>query len=212
MDINTIEKLPKRRSVTSLDNLPKSIVKEPLPIKPEAEVLSNKKKYDIKFVSILALSVIAAIQFVFIYNYFTINQSLHNVSVIQKNEITALKNVAGSLASQKQKLTSDYNNLNNDFSALGLEFNIMQNKVSGFKDISLSKSVKINALLGELRVKDAKLEAAAAQNAILSNDLSEYGAYIRELTEKVVNNLEAQGQLINDNIELKEKLKELVVK
>lgn len=219
MDIETSisttqEQLPQIRRIAKLEEVQRVIPPKPA-LPPEKKIKPPERpKYFIRFFILgLLFFGILGFELAVIYRYDRLNKRLYQVSVSLKDRLANLQHNLQYTNKVKDRLLNSRKGLVRNYLELGGEFKILQFKMDNYKgiskNISLSKSSKINLLEGGLRVAYARIEAMKAQNEVFAKELNDKGDYIRELTTKLINSIGEQELLLNENLRLKEECERL---
>lgn len=208
MDIETptaaTEQLPQIRRISRLEDVRRTIPTKPTP-KPVKEIKTpHKPRSSLRFFIIgLLFFAVFGVELAFIYRYDKLYKQLLGISTVLKDRTVALQNKLQYTNKINNKLiTSRSRLINNYFNLISLN-KTLQFKMNDYRGVSLAKSSKIALLEGSLRVTYARIEAMKLQNEMLVRELGEKSEYIRELTSKLINNINEQERLVNENLQLK---------
>ena len=200
---NAQEQVPPVKPAVTLDNVPRVRAPGTVVLGPDAEKPFRRGRGIFKYFLIgLVFLLVAGNEGVVIYKYSKANTALRaNVNGLQAEliRVTAIKDK--SLAANKELKTGNLELNSRNSSLLA--------KIDDYQTISMVKDSRIRVLEGDGRVAAARVEAGKAQNMVLTNELKDYGEYIRELTAKLVNSLGEQEILVNENLRLEQVNKHL---
>lgn len=209
MDIQTPiqEQLPQIRRIAKLDDVRR--VTPPREVRPpEKKIIPiQKPRAGLTFFIIgLLFFLILGFELAVIYRYDKLNKRLYQISLSLKDRIVKLQNKLHYANKTVDKLVTSRKGLIRGYLNLGADYKILQYKIGDYGTISMAKSSKINNLEGELRVLNARIQAAGAQNEVLANELRGRDEHIRELTAKLINSIGEQELMIDENLRIKEEI------
>lgn len=204
-------RFPEIRQIKTLDNIPRIISPKPILTAEKIIKLPQKKSNFIRFVIMgLVFFGILGLELAIIYRYGKLNKRLYAISVSHKNRAATLQKKLLDTSKIRDKLIASRHALVRNYSNFVSQNKISQFKLDNYKNISKGKLSKINILKGDLRVYNARIEAAKAQNEILIDEVKKKDGYINELTLKLVNNIGGQELLVNENLYLKSEVEKLI--
>lgn len=217
MDIETptaaAEQLPQIRRIAKLEDVRRVIPQKPTPPPVKEIKLPQKPRLSLRvFIIGLLFFVVFGVELAFIYRYDMLYKRLLRVSTVLKNRTVVLQNKLQYTNRINNKLSTSRRRLISNHFNLASQYNTLQFKMDDYKGISLAKSSKIDLLEGDLRVAYAQIEAVKVQNEILAGELGEKSEYTRELTSKLINNINEQERLVNENLQLKKEIAALKIR
>lgn len=208
------DQLPQIRRISKLDDLRQVL--------PPKTTFSLEKKPTIppkhrNLIPLAAAGVIFAAIFSFelgvIYKYDKLNKRLYQISVSHKNEAAGLQKTLQYVSKSKEILGSNRRLLLKNYTALSsrqkiLQFNMQKDRIN-YEGMLQAKINIVNTLEGDLRVASARIESVNAQNELLQIEVNSKNEYVKQLTEKLVHNIDQQKILVNENLRLKQNLDQL---
>lgn len=202
------EQLPQIRRIAKLDDIRRVIPAKPI-IPLEKRIIHPKQSINYSlFILIGIFLAVFAFELAVIYRFDKLNKRYYRIALSHKNTAIDLKSrlehadrLKNALADNRQLLVKVHLMLASKYKIL--QFNIDKNK-SDYENMLSQNKNTISLLEGDLRVASAKAEAVVVQNELLTQEINRKNEYLKELTDRLLYNIEQQKILVNENLKLKE--------
>lgn len=221
------DQLPSVRRVNDLNKIPKILPARSLLKDQQQFSYPVQKKNHLGVILICIFFLVLVFELTIIYRYDKLNKQYYLSYIAQKEKltdtqkkllsVTDLKNQTdkenADLTEKYAVLDSKYSDLDATNKMLNSDYDLLKRILNNYKYnyniISSDKLSKIYKLSGDVRVLNARIEAVNIQNEVLNKEVKLRDDYIKELTNKLVDNINEQGRLVEENVMLKRENREL---
>lgn len=216
-----VRELPRVRRFTTLPEVQSAQIDLPVLAKKPKEKKTRIISFGLILIGIMLFSALGLALFTINRldqsnkEYEALYKRVYQISLSQKQRIARLEDEMMMLTRIKDRLALSRRQVINGYRRLAVRYQeqknqylALKNKEKGYQRLLAAKTVQAGVIQGSLNLASTQVEALAVQQKILRAQINEQTARVRELTSKLLANINKRKLLLRENLVLRQQLEQ----